>query len=178
VVEVSHAKVVGGFEMPLLEVHRRLLLGVKAVLRGVSRSRKLPAHLQTGLRGEFEALFFLRREGFTIAERRWRSPELQGDLDLMAWEMAYGVPTLCIVEVKTRTARDMTPAGLAVTEGKRRILREMAASYVRTLAESQRRDVLVRFDIVSVYLLRGGIECELVRDAYPRLESKNGWLGV
>ena len=148
----------------LLSVERAALLQLKSLSRRLGRAPKLPPHLQTGVRGEFEALFCLRRLGYTVVERRWRSPELNGDLDLVAWEG----DALCFVEVKTRTARDRTPAALAIDGPKRTMLKKMAASYMRSLPEQYRRDTLARFDIVSVYLLGDAIECELVRDAFPR----------
>jgi putative endonuclease len=133
---------------------------MKSFSRRLNSAPKLPPHLQVGLRGEFEALFYLRRLGFIVIERRWRSPELNGDLDLIAWEGE----TLAIVEVKTRSTRDMTPAALAVDEAKCRMLRRMAQSYLRTLPHQQRDALVLRFDIVSVYLNTGSAECELIRD--------------
>ena len=143
-----------------LSAQRAALLRIDAM----SRTPKQAPHLETGVRGEFEALFYLRRLGYIVIERRWRSPELNGDLDLVAWEG----DRLCFIEVKTRTARDMTPAALAIDEAKRQMLRKMAASYVRTLPQEYREGVLMRFDIVSVYLLGDQVECELVRDAFGR----------
>jgi putative endonuclease len=151
---------VGRFAALLIELERRALLGLDRLARRRGlRRRKLPAHLVAGERGELEALFFLRSQGFTVVERRWRTPESRGDLDLIAWEGE----TLCFVEVKTRTARDQTPAALAVDRDKRRMLREMGRAYLRTLPRAQRSTVLRRFDIVSVYLLEDGAACELLR---------------
>ena len=144
-----------------IEFQRSALLGLQSLTHRFQTSRKLAPHLQVGLRGEFEALFYLRRLGFIIVERRWRSPEHNGDLDLIAWENE----TLVIVEVKTRSSRDLTPAALAVDEAKRRMLRRMANSYVRSLPHQYRDGLLLRFDIVSVYLTESGApECELLRD--------------
>jgi putative endonuclease len=148
----------------MLDTQRWALLQIQSLSFRLNRAPKLPPHLQTGVRGEFETLFYLRRLGYTVVERRWRSPELNGDLDLIAWE----ADTLCFIEVKTRRARDMTPAALAIDGPKRTMLQKMAASYLRALPEQYRKDVLARFDIVSVYLLGEQIECELVRDAFPR----------
>jgi len=144
-----------------LNAQRWALFGLRSLTHRLHRGPKLPPHLQVGLRGEFEALFYLRRLGFTIVERRWRSPEHNGDLDLIAWEGE----TLAIVEVKTRSTRDLTPAALAVDDAKRRMLRRMAGSYVRTLPHQYRDGLLLRFDILSVYLTESGVpECELLRD--------------
>ncbi len=153
----------------LLRIERSVLLKLKAVNGRIGPGSKLPPHLQVGLRGEFEAFFYLRRLGFSVVARRWRSPELNGDLDLIAWEGE----TLCIVEVKTRTARDMTPASLAVDEAKREMLRNMARSYIRTLPQRYREGLVLRFDIVSVYLLGERVECELVRDAFGRSSPRS-----
>ena len=147
-----------------LATQRWALLQLQSVSQKLGRGHKLPPHLQTGVRGEFEALFYLRRLGYTVVERRWRSPELNGDLDLVAWE----ADTLCFIEVKTRTARDMTPAALAIDGPKRSMLQKMANSYLRTIPRETDAKILTRFDIVSVYLLGDTIECELLRDAFPR----------
>jgi putative endonuclease len=151
-----------------LALERWALVGLQAMTRRLGRGRKLPAHLETGMRGELEALFYLRGLGFTVVERRWRSPELNGDLDLVAWERTQDANALCFIEVKTRTARDRTPAGLAVTEAKRAMLGKMAGSYMRTVPDRYRKDAVMRFDVVSVYLVEGAVECELVRDVFAR----------
>lgn len=124
--------------------------------------RKHPPHLLVGERGELEALFFLRLGGYVVVARRWRAPECNGDLDLIA----YDGETLCFVEVKTRSRRDNTPAASAIDYGKKQMLRRMADAYRRTLPASGRYTTPFRFDVVSVYLERGGPTCELVRSAF------------
>ena len=116
-------------------------------LVAISRAPRTAAHLEIGARGEREALFHLRRLGYTIVARRWRSPKLRGDIDLVAW---HG-PTLCIVEVKTRSRRDAVPAELAVDPDKQRILRQLARAYLHRLPPKA-REAAVRFDVISVYL--------------------------
>ena len=108
-------------------------------------------HLETGLEGELEAYFHLRRLGYTVVARRWRSPKLRGDLDLIAWHK----DCLCFIEVKARTRRDLYRAELQVDEEKERMLRRMAAAYLRRFPEEERRTLAVRFDVVSVYLEAG-----------------------
>ena len=107
----------------------------------------MPAHLAVGIDGEDAALFHLQRKGYTIVARRWSSGDVPGDVDLIAW---HG-PMLCFIEVKTRTARDLTPAETAVDEHKRNVLRRLARRYVRQLP--QQAAPPVRFDVVSVYLV-------------------------
>lgn len=111
--------------------------------RAARRNREAP-HLTTGRRGELAAMFHLRRQGFVIAARDWRTSRARGDLDLVAWE--GGV--LCFVEVKTRTSRDVATAESAVDANKKRLLRRMAHHYLR---QTSHGDIPVRFDILSVY---------------------------
>jgi putative endonuclease len=74
---------------------------------------------------------------------------------------------LCVVEVKTRTAHDLTPAEAAVDYDKRRMLRRLARQYVRQLPQPVAPQV--RFDVISVYLVPGK-EKEFVH-----FESAFGW---
>jgi putative endonuclease len=110
---------------------------------------KLPAHLLTGLSGEDAALFELRRNGYTVVARRWSAGNVSGDVDLIAWQG----PLLCFIEVKTRTARDMTPAEAAVDRHKQYVLRRLARAYIRQLPQAEAPQV--RFDVMSVYLVPG-----------------------
>ena len=156
----------------MLDAHRSALLAVQSLARRLSRRKPKPAHLLLGERGEFEALFYLRRHGYLVIERRWRSPDHNGDLDLVAWDPTtpHG-PTLCFIEVKTRGTRDLTPAASAVDDAKRRMLRKMARSFLRTLPRDDREKTLLRFDVVSVYLSGSTPQCELLRDAFPWREA-------
>jgi putative endonuclease len=124
--------------------------------------RSVAPHLATGERGEREALFHLRRMGYTVVARRWKSSRLRGDVDLIGWDG----PWLCFVEVNTRGGRDAGPAELAVDRDKQDMLRRMARAYLGGFPKRLRADVPVRFDVVSVYLLPSGVECELYREAF------------
>jgi putative endonuclease len=127
-------------------------------------------HLLTGERGELEALFFLRRQGYIVIERRWTAPDLRGDLDLIAWDGDF----LCCIEVKTRTARDLTPAQAAVDDTKRRMLRALARAFRRTLPRQRDTPIPLRFDVVSVYLLPGEAQCELFRGVFSLIPNEQG----
>jgi putative endonuclease len=139
-------------------------LQVWAMRRRDSLSRRPvgPLHLTTGKRGEREALFHLRKIGYTVVARRWTSAKLLGDIDLVGWDG----PTLCFVEVKTRSGRDAMTAESAVDRDKRDMLRKMARAYLRGFPEKLRGDVPVRFDVVSVYLLPSGVEFDVYRGAF------------
>jgi putative endonuclease len=126
------------------------------------------AHLASGVRGEGEALFHLRRQGYTIVARRWTNPKVRGDVDLIGWEGEW----LCFIEVKARTGRDRVPAEFAVDGAKQETLRRLARAYLKGIAEERRRGIPVRFDVVSVYFVPGGarrgVEVEVLRGAFPR----------
>ena len=127
------------------------------------RMESLPAHLVTGMQGEDAAYFHLRRKGYIVVARRWSSGDVPGDIDLIAWQG----PMLCFVEVKTRTARDATPAEVAVDGHKRTMLRRLARRYVRQLP--QKTAPPVRFDVISVYLVPGQ------EKQFEHFESAFGW---
>lgn len=128
---------------------------LERAMRGLDRMSRLrgrpvvPTHLATGIEGEDAAFFFLRRQRYTVVARRWSSGLTPGDVDLIAWHGRL----LCFVEVKTRTARDLTPAEAAVDRHKRYILRRLATRYLRQLPGRERPEV--RFDVISVYLVPG-----------------------
>jgi putative endonuclease len=109
----------------------------------VATPAKRAPHLRTGARGEEEAYFFLRRMGYTIVARNFRSPRSRGEIDLIGWD----ADVLCFIEVKTRTSRDVKPPEAAVDRHKRREVAEVARDYLKRLPPSCQW----RFDIVSVY---------------------------
>jgi putative endonuclease len=100
-------------------------------------------HLQVGRRGEEDAYFYLRKHGYVMVARNFRSPRCRGEIDLIGWDR----DVLCFVEVKTRTTHDVKPAEAAVDWHKRREVAEVAREYRRKLPPSCQW----RFDIVSVY---------------------------
>jgi putative endonuclease len=130
-----------------------------------ARMRRGPAtaaHLATGLDGERAAYYELKRRGLKVVARRWISARLRGDVDLIGWDGDL----LCFIEVKTRTERDLSPAESAVDEEKRAMVRGLARAYLRTLPETERGMVQVRFDVVSVYSIDGASEFEVFQNAF------------
>jgi putative endonuclease len=121
-----------------------------------------PAHLATGLFGERAALFELRRRGYLIVAQRWTNARMRGDVDLIAWDG----PSLCFIEVKTRSVRDATPAASAVDDDKRSMVRALAGAYLRSFPEPERRGIAVRFDVVSVYSAGRTPQIEILRGAF------------
>lgn len=141
----------------------RMLHGLDRLAARRGRASDLPEHLITGLNGEDAAFFHLRRKGYVVVARRWSSGDVPGDLDLIAWQG----PMLCFIEVKTRTARDATPAESAVDSHKRRVLRRLARRYVRQLPQPTAPPM--RFDVLSVYLETG---------QKPRIEHFEGMFSL
>lgn len=126
------------------------------------RASTTAPHLETGLRGERAALFELRRRGVIVVARRWTSTKMRGDVDLIGW----ADDRLCFIEVKTRTARDMKPAESAVDEDKRDMVRRLAAMYLQSFPERERRSIPVRFDVASVYVIDGSTDIEFFEGAF------------
>jgi putative endonuclease len=153
----------GWLEQMRIGCLERTMAGLDWVAQRRGLANSLPAHLVTGIEGENAACFYLRRKGYTVVARRWSSGELPGDVDLIAWNDTV----LCIVEVKTRTARDATPAEVAVDSHKRNILRRLARQYVCQLPQAIAPPV--RFDVISVYLVPGE------KKQFVHFEGNFGW---
>ena len=126
----------------------RLVLRALDWLTRLLRRRDSGAeHLRTGRRGEEAAYFHLRKMGYVMVARNYRSPRSRSELDLVGWDR----DTLCFIEVKTRTTRDVKPAEFAVDAEKQRDLGRVAREFLRGI---QGRPPF-RFDVVSVYFEAG-----------------------
>lgn len=159
----------------LLRIEQSVYMRLRALAdrRLASRARRegespKPEHLLTGERGEDHAFFHLRSLGYTIIARRWVSARVKGDLDLVGWDG----DTLVVFEVKTRTARDLFPAEVAVNPPKQKQLRKLTAAWLAQLPARHRGRVPVRFDVVSVYLVTDEPEFEHIAGAFPYREPR------
>ncbi len=140
------------------------LLDCAARAVGRDNPERLPEHLLTGRAGEEAAYFYLRRNGYVITARNWRSPRHRGELDLVGWDD----DVLCFIEVKTRSTREVATAEVAVDEEKRRDLIAVARDYRRrALRNRTTHGALCRFDIVSVYTEGGAPDITLFKNAFP-----------
>jgi putative endonuclease len=133
------------------------------VLDQAARVLRRPAaraqHLLTGERGEEAAYFHLRKLGYTIVARNWRSPKRRGEIDLIGWHDEV----LCFVEVKTRSSRGFVPAEAAVDIEKQNDLRKVAKEYLVRAKDVPSH----RFDVVSVYFEEHKpAEIIVMRDAF------------
>jgi putative endonuclease len=125
------------------------------------RPEETAQHQRTGRRGEEDVYFHLRRLGYVMVARNFRTPRRRGEIDLIGWDG----DVLCFVEVKTRTTRDVKPAEAAVDRDKRRELNAVAREYLRFLPPS----IEWRFDVVSVYYCgqTSHPKYELFKNAFP-----------
>ncbi len=137
-------KIIDSASASLLE---RLLAKLDLAAARIARAPFRPAHLALGIRGEESAFFYLRRQGYVITARTWRSHRYAGDIDLIGWDG----DCLCFIEVKTRTTREVASAESAVDERKRKTLRKMARHYLRQLPAP----AAMRFDVLAIYFETG-----------------------
>jgi putative endonuclease len=91
------------------------------------------AHQLTVRRGEEDAYLYLRRHGYVMVARNFRTRPHPGEIDLIGWDK----DVLCFIEVKTRTTGDVKPAAAAVDRAKRRAIRIVIRDYLRLLPERQ-----------------------------------------
>jgi putative endonuclease len=120
-----------------------------------------PQHQRTGRRGEEDAYFYLRKRGYVMVARNFRSPRCHGEIDLIGWDK----DVLCFIEVKTRTTRAVKPAEAAVDLAKQRDLSAVAREYLRHIP----RSCQWRFDVLSVYYVDQSSQplFELFQNAFP-----------
>jgi len=126
-----------------LQLTRAVIKSLDWIAHRVLPPGGMPGHLRVGVRGEEDAYFHLRKKGYVIVSRNFRSPRHRGEVDLIGWEE----DVLCFIEVKTRTSRDVKSAEAAVDRHKRREVAQVARDYLRRLPPSCQW----RFDVVSVY---------------------------
>ena len=112
------------------------------------------AKMALGERGEKWAARYLRRHGYKILVRRFKSRS--GEIDLCCRHK----DTLVFVEVKTRASEQFGAPSEAVDRSKQRSLSKTALDYLRLLNNPQ---IKFRFDIVEVILRDGARRPDDVR---------------
>jgi putative endonuclease len=148
-----------GARVSALRAHSLLVLGVFwDWLRHQARLRRWTPEQALGRRGEDLAHRFLRRQGYTIVARNYRSTAGGAEADLIAWEGA----TLVVIEVKSRHSDQHGPPERAIGGDKRAHLRRVARAYAR---KTETPWVNVRCDVVTV-VLTSRPRLQLVRNAF------------
>jgi putative endonuclease len=112
-----------------------------------------------GSEAEEWAVKVLKKEGYKVVERNYRSPF--GELDIIAEEGGF----LVFVEVKRRDTESFGNPLDAITATKKRHMIKSALFYIKSHPHADKR---VRFDVVGI-----GIHgVKLVRNAFPVDEDK------
>jgi len=109
---------------------------------------RLATAAETGAYGERVAAAFLRRHGYRVLTRNFKTTG--GEIDLVC---RHG-DVLVFVEVKTRAGADVVRPAEAIDERKEEALRHAARRYLELL---DREDIAYRFDAVEVRLKAGDV---------------------
>lgn len=109
--------------------------------------------------GERHAVKYLRKRGYVIVERNYRTPF--GEIDIIAREG----DVLAFVEVKTRSSRTFGLPQEAVDLRKRRQIIRTARAFLREQGEPS---IFCRFDVLALEADRGGNvrRVQLIRGAF------------
>jgi len=120
--------------------------------------------LELGEHGEKWAARYLRRRGYKVLVRRFRSRS--GEIDLICRDGDW----LVFVEVKTRVDEAFGAPSEAVDRTKQRHISKVALDYLRRLRYPE---VKFRFDIVEVLMQHGTRkpdDIRLIQDAFEMSE--------
>ena len=115
-----------------------------------------------GISGENLACDELRRRGYAILERRYRTRF--GEIDIIAREGK----TIVFVEVKARLTDDFGGAAAAVTAWKQRRIAAMAVDY---LARHRLHECPCRFDVVAIDYDPAGLRVTVYPNAFDSPSS-------
>ena len=122
-------------------------------------------HLELGRRGEDLAAKYLRRQGFKVLRRNFRTPR-GGEVDIVCRDKKE--KTLVFIEVKTRSSARFGDPSNAVTPAKQYRISRGALAWLRMLGNPP--DILFRFDIVEVLVEESGVSISLIRNAFQLSE--------
>ncbi len=117
-------------------------------------------HLLRGRQGELMVYRHLRKLGYTVVARNYRTRDGRGEVDLIGWDGQY----LAFIEVKTRRTDEFGAPAAAIDSGKRQNMVRAASDYLR---RARLEWSCARFDTVSV-VWREPVEIELQKDAFSR----------
>ena len=112
---------------------------------------------QFGSNSESLAAGYLKKNGYKILERNYRTP--LGEIDIIARERK----TIVFVEVKSRRSVRYGNPKWAVTPRKQRRISMVALQYLKTTRQMDNR---ARFDVVAVVSNRDDPQIEIVKNAF------------
>ena len=105
-----------------------------------------------GVRGETFAYWYLWRHRYVFVARNYVPRGAKGEIDLVG----YDGDTLALVEVRTRTAREVQPAlpELSLTAEKQHVVGRTARRFP---SERHVKECPVRFDVVAIEEVPGSV---------------------
>ena len=109
-----------------------------------------------GSKGEDLAAEFLRKKGYKIISRNYKTPI--GEVDIIAEDKG----TIVFVEVKTRSNNSFGYPFEAVGSRKQHKLKNLALFYMK----QRKKDLAVRFDVLSIHISEDKKEIEHIMDAF------------
>jgi len=110
-----------------------------------------------GKQGEEIAINFLKKHGYKIIEKNYRSH--LGEIDIVAFHKG----TTVFIEVKTRDDGNFGLPQEAVNERKQQRIARVALNYIRHKGLTEGK---FRFDVVGIDLSSGKSELTLIQDAF------------
>jgi len=117
-------------------------------------------NLNSGKRSEAQAELFLKRRGYVVLERNYKTRS--AEIDIVAREKG----AICFVEVKSRSSERFGSPQEAVTPAKQAKIATAARVYLQEHNLLERR---VRFDVVAIVQGAGEDKISLVKGAFePR----------
>jgi putative endonuclease len=114
-------------------------------------------NLNLGRSGEELAAAFLRRKGYRILAKNFRSK--LGEIDIIARQK----DTVCFIEVKTRRTDRFGLPQESVLASKQRQISKAALDYLKV---NKMLDIKARFDVVSVLFSDNEAKLDLIQDAF------------
>lgn len=127
------------------------------IRRGAPVGAPQPTRRQLGQAGEDLAVAALKKQGYKILERNYRTP--RGEIDLIARQRGV----LVFVEVKTRRSAAFGEPQEAVSPAKQARLTRLAGYYLNQKGLGQ---VKARFDVVAITLRENGPQIEIIPGAF------------
>lgn len=110
-----------------------------------------------GKKGEELAVKFLKKAGYNILEKNFRSR--LGEVDIIAEEKG----SLVFIEVKSRASRQFGDPKEAITEQKKRQISKTALGFMNRHKLFGQQ---ARFDVVTIQFVNGKPQFELVKNAF------------
>jgi putative endonuclease len=156
------------------------LFGLHALSRDRGTVPTVP-HFELGRRGEVLAIEHLDHAGYRIVAANFSVPIGRNRRDVLVNAeidvVAYDGPTLCFIEVKTRTSDEFNPPQANVDLRKRRQIARAARGYRRMLGLM---NAPYRYDVITVLLPAEGEDesrIELLKNFWTneKLRQRNSY---